>query len=64
MYEFVLGFLIGALSGRYIATRKEHHDAQVQADELVICSSKPIPIPMRRKKIFVPGKLANIWSTS
>lgn len=64
MYEFIFGFVAGALTSRYFVTRKEHQDAQVQADELVVRSSQPIPIPMRRKKIFVPGELANIWSKS
>lgn len=60
MYEFIFGFVAGALTGK-VVTRKTK-DAQVQADDVVITTiTKPIIIPTRRN-VFVAGELADFWN--
>jgi len=60
MYEFFIGFVIGAISGKFISLRKLNKDVMVQVDDVVIKTSEPILIPNKRKA-FVPGDLQNFW---
>lgn len=60
MYEFIFGFVAGALTSKVITKRTK--DAQVQADDVVITSvTKPIPIPTHRN-VFVRGQFADFWN--
>ena len=45
MYEFIFGFVAGALTSRFVV--RKSRDAETQADDVVIQSSysRPIPVP-------------------
>jgi hypothetical protein len=60
MYEFFIGFVVGAISSKLISLRKLKKDAMVQVDDVVIKTSEPILIPNKRRG-FVPGELYNFW---
>lgn len=62
MWEFMFGFLAGALTGRLISIQNsKSKDVTTQVDEVMIPQpTKPILIPDRKKK-FIPGHLANFW---
>jgi hypothetical protein len=60
MYEFFVGFAMGAISSRLISLKNLKKDAMVQADDVVIQTSEPILIPNRNRG-FVPGDLHNFW---
>jgi hypothetical protein len=57
MYEFVFGLFAGVM-GSKVAQMRQSREVGVQADELVMQPSVPIPI---RRKPFVPGQLSNFW---
>jgi hypothetical protein len=60
MYEFFIGFVVGAISSRLISLKNSNKDAMVQVDDVVIKTSEPILIPNKRRG-FVPGELYNFW---
>ena len=60
MYEFFIGFVVGAISSKLISLGKLKKDAMVQVDDVVIKTSEPILIPTTRRG-FVPGELYNFW---
>lgn len=60
MYEFFIGFVMGAISSKLISLKNSNKDAMVQVDDVVIKTSEPILIPNKRRG-FVPGELHNFW---
>jgi hypothetical protein len=60
MYEFILGFAAGAVTNHFVNLKKKKN-AQIQVDaDPFSLPSAPILIP-KKKRIFIPGELANFW---
>lgn len=60
MNDFLIGLVIGAIVSRLsLKKKKENADAGVQADEVFLPPSQPIPI-QNSKKSYIPS-LVNFW---